>query len=193
MTTCSTGRKDYGQNPSDEDIQGAITIPGQSDGSQPDINYDPSDLPDGSESGKYDVPVTIDYPDGSQDTVEIIVEIEEPQSSDDYDQDSSFDSIDEGLEDDQGNGNKEATDDSTSYNKTADNQSRSEPTVNRSIKEDHSQVVSETDLKAKEDSSEDEEGKLPDTATNSWMLAMTSLGSLLTGAMAKLADKFRRK
>ncbi|MDF0011923.1 Rib/alpha-like domain-containing protein, partial [Staphylococcus pseudintermedius] len=69
--------KDFGTGVTEDDVKGAITIPGYpTDGDQPTITIDdPSQLPDGSQEGTTYVNVTITYPDGTTDHITVPVTI----------------------------------------------------------------------------------------------------------------------
>ncbi|MCO4333221.1 Rib/alpha-like domain-containing protein [Staphylococcus hyicus] len=75
--------KPYGSPTTVEDITGSVTIPGYPPtGAQPVITVDnPSTLPDGTTPGTVGVPVTVTYPDGSQDHTTVPVTVEEPQAN----------------------------------------------------------------------------------------------------------------
>lgn len=74
--------KDYGQAPNEEEIKNAVNIPEYpSEGDQPTVTVDdPSQLPDGQTPGTTEVPVTVTYPDGSEDKLTVPVTIEEPKT-----------------------------------------------------------------------------------------------------------------
>ncbi|MCE5044250.1 hypothetical protein KJB72_11325, partial [Staphylococcus chromogenes] len=75
--------KPYGTPTTVDDITSSVTVPGYSTtGDQPVITVDnPSTLPDGQTPGTYDVPVTVTYPDGSQDHTTVTVTVGESQAT----------------------------------------------------------------------------------------------------------------
>ena len=75
--------KPYGTPTTVEDIVGNVTIPNfPTTGDQPTITVDyPGALPDGTHPGTYEVPVTVTYPDGSQDQVIVTVTVGESQAT----------------------------------------------------------------------------------------------------------------
>ncbi|MEB7825546.1 Rib/alpha-like domain-containing protein, partial [Staphylococcus chromogenes] len=73
----------YGTPTTVEDITSSVTVPGYpTTGDQPVVTVDnPSILPDGKTPGTYDVPVTVTYPDGSQDHTTVTVTVGESQAT----------------------------------------------------------------------------------------------------------------
>ena len=67
--------KEHGTPTTEDDVKGAVTIPNYpSEKGTPDIKVDdPSTLPDGNTPGTVNVPVTVTYPDGTQDHVTVPV------------------------------------------------------------------------------------------------------------------------
>ena len=78
--------KEYGDPTTEDDVTGAVTIPDYpSDKEQPTITVDdPSTLPDGNTPGTVNVPVTVTYPDGTQDHVTVPVTTNEQADNDAY-------------------------------------------------------------------------------------------------------------
>ncbi|MCZ0853556.1 Rib/alpha-like domain-containing protein, partial [Brevibacillus laterosporus] len=78
--------KDYGTPATEEDVTGAVTIPDPpSEKGTPTITVDdPSRLPDGNTPGTVDVPVTVTYPDGTEDHVTVPVTTNEQADNDAY-------------------------------------------------------------------------------------------------------------
>ncbi|MCY3036025.1 Rib/alpha-like domain-containing protein [Aerococcus sp. Group 2] len=77
--SAETVTKEHGQAPTEEEVKNAVDVPGfPSDGQQPTVTVDdPSQLPDGNTVGTSQVPVTVTYPDGSKDPVEVPVTVKE--------------------------------------------------------------------------------------------------------------------
>lgn len=73
----------YGTATTVDQVTSNVTIPGYpTTGPQPVITLnDPSQLPDGTTPGTYEVPVTVTYPDGSQDHTVVTVTVGEPQAN----------------------------------------------------------------------------------------------------------------
>ncbi|MBI5975955.1 Rib/alpha-like domain-containing protein, partial [Staphylococcus canis] len=73
---------DYGTPTTADQVTGAVTVPNYpTDQEQPTVTIDdPSTLPDGNTPGTVDVPVTITYPDGSQDHTTVTVTTGNPIS-----------------------------------------------------------------------------------------------------------------
>ncbi|PTI37568.1 adhesin, partial [Staphylococcus succinus] len=67
--------KPYGEAPTEEEVTGSVTVPGYpEDGEQPVITVDdPTKLPDGKTPGTTNVEVTVTYPDGTVDHIEVPV------------------------------------------------------------------------------------------------------------------------
>ncbi|MES9336849.1 Rib/alpha-like domain-containing protein, partial [Cutibacterium acnes] len=73
--------KDNGEAPTADEITNTVTIPGLSDEDKErtEITVDnDSDIPDGTTPGTTNVPVTVTYPDGTTDHVDVPVTINEP-------------------------------------------------------------------------------------------------------------------
>ncbi|WP_432370888.1 Rib/alpha-like domain-containing protein [Staphylococcus chromogenes] len=81
--TTTPVEKPYGTPTTTEDITNSVTVPGYpTTGDQPVVTVDnPSSLPDGQTPGTYDVPVTVTYPDGSQDHTTVTVTVGESQAA----------------------------------------------------------------------------------------------------------------
>ncbi len=81
--TTTTVEKPFGTPTTVDDITSSVTVPGYpATGDQPVITVDnPSSLPDGTTPGTYEVPVTVTYPDGSQDHTVVTVTVGEPQAN----------------------------------------------------------------------------------------------------------------
>ncbi|MHA6646984.1 Rib/alpha-like domain-containing protein [Aerococcus urinae] len=79
--TAETVTKEHGQAPSEEEVKNAVSVPDYpTEGEQPTVTVDdPSQLPDGQTPGKTDVPVTVTYPDGSEDKVNVPVTVKEAE------------------------------------------------------------------------------------------------------------------
>lgn len=73
----------YGTATTVDQVTSNVTISGYpTTGPQPVITLnDPSQLPDGTTPGTYEVPVTVTYPDGSQDHTVVTVTVGEPQAN----------------------------------------------------------------------------------------------------------------
>ncbi|MDK6690012.1 Rib/alpha-like domain-containing protein, partial [Aerococcus urinae] len=69
--TADTVTKEHGQETTEDDVKNAVSIPDfPAEGDQPTVTVDdPGQLPDGQTPGKTEVPVTVTYPDGSEDKV----------------------------------------------------------------------------------------------------------------------------
>ncbi|PTK65233.1 adhesin, partial [Staphylococcus borealis] len=78
--------KDYGTPTTEDDVTGAVTIPDYpSEKGTPTITVDdPSTLPDGNTPGTVNVPVTVTYPDGTQDHVTVPVTTNEQADNEAY-------------------------------------------------------------------------------------------------------------
>ena len=78
--------KDYGDPTTEDDVTGAVTIPDYpSEKGTPTITVDdPSTLPNGNTPGTVDVPVTVTYPDGTEDHVTVPVTTNEQADNDAY-------------------------------------------------------------------------------------------------------------
>ncbi|MDK8503079.1 Rib/alpha-like domain-containing protein [Aerococcus sp. UMB1112A] len=84
--TAETVTKEHGQAPSEEEIKNAVSVPDfPAEGDQPTVKVDdPSQLPDGQTPGTTDVDVTVTYPDGSEDKVQVPVIVKEQSVADKY-------------------------------------------------------------------------------------------------------------
>ncbi|WP_269449228.1 Rib/alpha-like domain-containing protein, partial [Aerococcus loyolae] len=82
--------KDYGQSPTEDEIKNAVTVPGYEEnpaypGQKPTVTVDdPNALPDGNTPGEHKVPVTVTYPDGTEDKTEVTVTVKEQPEKDKY-------------------------------------------------------------------------------------------------------------
>ncbi|PTJ40589.1 hypothetical protein BU021_05595 [Staphylococcus simulans] len=75
--------KPYG-SATTEEVKGKVSVPGfPQEGDQPIITVDTTKVPDGKTSGKFEVPVTVTYPDKTTDTVNVKVTVG-PKDSDTY-------------------------------------------------------------------------------------------------------------
>ncbi|WP_141737859.1 Rib/alpha-like domain-containing protein, partial [Aerococcus sp. HMSC06H08] len=74
--------KDHGQAASEDDVKGAVTVPNYpATAEKPSVTVDdPSQLPDGQTPGTTEVPVTVTYPDGSEDKLTVPVTVAEPEA-----------------------------------------------------------------------------------------------------------------
>ncbi|WP_158259633.1 Rib/alpha-like domain-containing protein [Staphylococcus simulans] len=76
--------KPYGSATTEEEVKGKVSVPGfPQEGDQPIITVDTTKVPDGKTSGKFEVPVTVTYPDKTTDTVNVKVTVG-PKDSDTY-------------------------------------------------------------------------------------------------------------
>ncbi|MGV3065939.1 Rib/alpha-like domain-containing protein [Staphylococcus simulans] len=76
--------KPYGTPTTAEEVKGKVSIPNfPKEGDQPVITVDTNNLPNGKTSGKFEVPVTVTYPDKTTDTVIVKVTVG-PKDSDTY-------------------------------------------------------------------------------------------------------------
>ncbi|MBU5611125.1 Rib/alpha-like domain-containing protein [Aerococcus mictus] len=84
--TASEVTKDYGQTPTEEEIKNAVSVPEYpTEGDQPTVTVDdPSQLPDGQTPGTTEVPVTVTYPDGSEDKLTVPVTVKDQPAADKY-------------------------------------------------------------------------------------------------------------
>ncbi|MEJ7219046.1 YSIRK-type signal peptide-containing protein, partial [Staphylococcus gallinarum] len=78
--------KPYGEATTSDDVTGAVTVPGYpTDGQQPTITVDdPTQLPDGTTPGTSQVDVTVTYPDGTTDHIQVPVTVGEQADNDAY-------------------------------------------------------------------------------------------------------------
>lgn len=75
--------KDNGKAPTDEEIKNAVKIPNwPSDGGTVTKSIDKdTKIPDGNKAGKFEVPVTVEYPDGSTTVINVPVTIKAPTAT----------------------------------------------------------------------------------------------------------------
>ncbi|RZI05731.1 YSIRK-type signal peptide-containing protein, partial [Staphylococcus condimenti] len=80
--TAGTITHNFGTPTTENEVVNSVTVPGYpTDGEQPVITVDdPSNLPDGQTTGSVKVPVTVTYPDGSKDQVEVTVNTGDSQA-----------------------------------------------------------------------------------------------------------------
>ncbi|WP_284800906.1 Rib/alpha-like domain-containing protein, partial [Aerococcus urinae] len=82
--------KDYGQETTEDEIKNAVTVPSYQEnpsypGQTPTVTVDdPNALPDGNTPGEHKVPVTVTYPDGTQDQTEVTVTVKPQPEKDKY-------------------------------------------------------------------------------------------------------------
>ncbi|KGJ24423.1 Rib/alpha-like domain-containing protein, partial [Staphylococcus haemolyticus] len=78
--------KQYGEPTTEDDVTGAVTIPDYpADKEQPTITVDdPTQLPDGNTPGTSNVDVTVTYPDGTTDHIEVPVTVGNQADNDAY-------------------------------------------------------------------------------------------------------------
>ncbi|MBT2846548.1 YSIRK-type signal peptide-containing protein, partial [Staphylococcus coagulans] len=83
--------KDYGTAVTTEDVIGSVTVPNypEDKGDYTVAVDDPTQLPDGSQSGTTDVGVTVTYPDGTTDHITVPVTIGEQADNDAYEPESN--------------------------------------------------------------------------------------------------------
>ncbi|MHD0396602.1 Rib/alpha-like domain-containing protein [Staphylococcus simulans] len=75
--------KPFGTPTTEDEVKGKVSVPNfPADGDQPVITVeDPTKVPDGQTPGEYDVPVTVTYPDGTKDKVNVKVTVSpQPQN-----------------------------------------------------------------------------------------------------------------
>ncbi len=78
--------KDYGTPTTEDDVKNAVTVPDYpADKGTPTVTIDEgAQLPDGNTPGETNVPVTVTYPDGTKDHVEVPVTVKEQPQADHY-------------------------------------------------------------------------------------------------------------
>ena len=78
--------KDYGTPTTEDDVKKAVTVPDYpADKGTPKVTIDEgAELPDGNTPGETNVPVTVTYPDGSKDHVNVPVTVKEQPQADHY-------------------------------------------------------------------------------------------------------------
>ena len=72
--------KEYGTSTTEEEIIGAVTVPGYPEDTVDELEIaldNATQIPDGNTAGDYPVDVTVTYPDGSEDKVQVTVTVKE--------------------------------------------------------------------------------------------------------------------
>lgn len=78
--------KKHGEKPSDQEIIGNVTVPHFPDDAATKPTFtiadnDKAKIPDGTQAGTFNVPVTVTYPDGTSETIDVPVSIADSQAN----------------------------------------------------------------------------------------------------------------
>lgn len=78
--------KKHGEKPSDQEIIGKVTVPHFPDDAATKPTFtiadnDKAKIPDGTQAGTFNVPVTVTYPDGTSETVDVPISIADSQAN----------------------------------------------------------------------------------------------------------------
>ena len=79
--------KEYGTSTTEEEIIGAVTVPGYLEDTVDELEIaldNATQIPDGNTAGDYPVDVTVTYPDGSEDKVQVTVTVKEQKDNEKY-------------------------------------------------------------------------------------------------------------
>ena len=79
--------KEYGTSTTEEKIIGAVTVPGYPEDTVDELEIaldNATQIPDGNTAGDYPVDVTVTYPDGSEDKVQVTVTVKEQKDNEKY-------------------------------------------------------------------------------------------------------------
>ena len=79
--------KEYGTSTTEEEIIGAVTVPGYPEDTVDELEIaldNATQIPDGNTAGDYPVDVTVTYPDGSEDKVQVTVTVKEQKDNEKY-------------------------------------------------------------------------------------------------------------
>ncbi|WP_170168043.1 Rib/alpha-like domain-containing protein, partial [Staphylococcus piscifermentans] len=83
--TTESIEKNYGEKATPDEVKGKVTVPNfPANGKQPTYTVDEAKIPNGLKSGTENVPVTVTYPDGSKEVVEVPVITKEQLDKDKY-------------------------------------------------------------------------------------------------------------
>ena len=77
----------YGTSTTEEEIIGAVTVPGYPEDTVDELEIaldNATQIPDGNTAGDYPVDVTVTYPDGSEDKVQVTVTVKEQKDNEKY-------------------------------------------------------------------------------------------------------------
>ena len=79
--------KEYGTSTTEEEIIGAVTVPGYPEDTVDELEIaldNATQIPDGNTAGDYPVDVTVTYPDGSEDKLQVTVTVKEQKDNEKY-------------------------------------------------------------------------------------------------------------
>ena len=79
--------KEYGTSTTEYEIIGAVTVPGYPEDTVDELEIaldNATQIPDGNTAGDYPVDVTVTYPDGSEDKVQVTVTVKEQKDNEKY-------------------------------------------------------------------------------------------------------------